>query len=420
MTIPQTEVKPIKRPSSIAIVGGGLAKFHGISSTIYELRPPGDSRGLNIALAPNAVRVLQHIGVLHELRAMGHSFERMNVTSARTGRSIGGFLMGSELHYNYDSLRIHRALVQQVLLSHAAAEGIKIHYNKKLASANETESYVTLRFEDGEEVKTDFAIAADGLRSRLRDCIINAKLPYSGAMGILTMHVPKASLHESINEVQLPTFCFGTSGMIAVFPSNPSGTEIDMFSTFPFQDLTKEGWEKLEENGDAKKKIMTEKFGNEWPPYIRQLWEERPPEKMSMHPFYEAPPFEHWSSNHGRIIIIGDAAHAFSPQAGQGAAMALEDAETLAHTIGNVRFTTDHLKLIRSWERHRQARLRAVKQMTDDSGKLRAPSINAYAFYIKEWIMWAVLKMKGQTMGMKWLYDYSPEDIHRVHKTQCG
>ena len=130
--------------------------------------------------------------------------------------------------------------------------------------------------------------------------------------------------------------------------------------------------------------------------------------------FFEAPPFEHWTSTKGRVIIIGDAAHAFSPQGGQGAAMALEDGETLAHTIAHGDFATDRMTLLGKWERHRQARLQLVKEMTDWSGKQRAPVNSSIAFYFKEWAIRVALKIKGPILGTGWLYSYNPEDIVKV------
>ena len=96
--------------------------------------------------------------------------------------------------------------------------------------------------------------------------------------------------------------------------------------------------------------------------------------------------------------------------------MALEDAETLAHTMAHVDFSTDRLRLLRKWEIHRQARLRLVSDLTDWSGKQRAPSSSFLQYYIKEWAMWAVMKIKGPQLGLDWLYSYNPEDIASVHR----
>ena len=94
--------------------------------------------------------------------------------------------------------------------------------------------------------------------------------------------------------------------------------------------------------------------------------------------------------------------------------MALEDAETLAHTMAHVDFSAERVRLLHGWEAHRQARLRLVKDLTHWSGRQRAPSGNFLQYYIKEWAMWAVLKIKGPQLGLDWLYNYNPEDIASI------
>lgn len=249
------------------------------------MRPEEYSAGVNIALAPNALRVLQHIGVLDELRTLGYSYEEMAITSARTGNQIGWFYNGSQRHYNYESLRIHRRAVQLVLLRECKAQGIAIHYNKKVEGVlEETDSSVKVKFEDGEVVESDTVIAADGLWSKVRDHIVERELPYSGSMGIIIMHVDRDKLDESAKKTQLPTFCFGQTGMIAVFPSNPYGGDVDMFSTMPYPGRSREEWAALEANGEAKRKIMTQRFGEGWPRYIAKVWEEESSDRMWLTP----------------------------------------------------------------------------------------------------------------------------------------
>jgi 2-polyprenyl-6-methoxyphenol hydroxylase-like FAD-dependent oxidoreductase len=67
---------------------------------------------VNIALAPNAVRVLQHIGVLRELRDLGYNYEQLAVTNAH-GQQLGLMYNGSAKEYNFKALRIHRAEVHK-------------------------------------------------------------------------------------------------------------------------------------------------------------------------------------------------------------------------------------------------------------------------------------------------------------------
>ena len=130
--------------------------------------------------------------------------------------------------------------------------------------------------------------------------------------------------------------------------------------------------------------------------------------------FFEVPRLESWTSPHGRVILIGDAAHAFSPQGGQGAAMAFEDAETLAYTMSRIDFASNRSRLLREWEQHRKPRVQQVKDFTDGNGRMRSPTNSYIKQTVKEWIMWGTLKYTGPVMGMEWLYGYNAEDIKKV------
>ena len=109
--------------------------------------------------------------------------------------------------------------------------------------------------------------------------------------------------------------------------------------------------------------------------------------------------------------MIGDGAHAMTPQAGQGAAMALEDAESLGYTFARPNFNTDYFRLLRIWEKHRQGRLTAVKDFTNKNGRLRCPESTWIAQYLKEWLMWTIFKFAGGRSSMDWLFGYSAENI---------
>ncbi|KAF9884533.1 hypothetical protein FE257_001478 [Aspergillus nanangensis] len=408
----------LSEASSIAIVGGGIAgpalalslkKHHGIVSTIYELRPEGDDRGVNIALAPNAVRVLQHIGVYDELRVQGYSYEELLVTNAKS-QYLGKIWQGSKKRYNYACLRIHRATVQKALLREVKAQGIPIVYGKQLIGLHEGEHTVELRFSDGTKATSNFVVGADGVHSNVRDAIMTTKTDYSGFMGIIGMNLQRDSLHESAKSVMLPNFVFGKTGFVAIMPSDYHGTEVDFFSTMPYPARSREEWEELSSDKSKLQNILQQRFGKEWPQFISNITKEYSKEGLGLYPFFEVPPLDRWTSVSGRVILIGDSAHAFTPQAGQGAAVGLEDAESLSHTMSREGFVSDHMHFLKIWERHRQARLVQVKHVTDINGRLRSPD-SPFVQYLKEWLMWGNFKWAGPMGNLEWLFGYSAEDI---------
>jgi 2-polyprenyl-6-methoxyphenol hydroxylase-like FAD-dependent oxidoreductase len=132
---------------------------------------------------------------------------------------------------------------------------------------------------------------------------------------------------------------------------------------------------------------------------------------LTSYSFYEVPTLKQWSSPKGRVIVMGDAAHAFSPQGGQGAAMSFEDAETLGITMSRPDFESNRQRLLNAWQNHRQERVKRVKAFTDNNAKLRTPTNSWIRQVIKDWVMWAFLTYKGPLNGMEWLYGYDGESV---------
>jgi 2-polyprenyl-6-methoxyphenol hydroxylase-like FAD-dependent oxidoreductase len=131
---------------------------------------------------------------------------------------------------------------------------------------------------------------------------------------------------------------------------------------------------------------------------------------------------EKWFAPSNRVLLIGDAAHAIPPTGGQGAAMALEDAETLAYALAEIHgpdrksrtVEEQHAKLsqcITGWNAHRHERIAKVMQFTTKNGDMRKSTEHYYEQAAKEWLMWASFKWMGQEGGARWLYEYNCESV---------
>lgn len=120
-------------------------------------------------------------------------------------------------------------------------------------------------------------------------------------------------------------------------------------------------------------------------------------------------------SSSGRVILIGDAAHAIPPSGGQGAASAFEDAETLAYVLGKLSLPGCNLPTLRDnlqvWETHRQQRISQILAYTIQAGNIRKRSSGMMQVF-KEWTIWAMFKMyEFGSGGPAWIYTYNAEDI---------
>jgi len=112
-------------------------------------------------------------------------------------------------------------------------------------------------------------------------------------------------------------------------------------------------------------------------------------------------------SRTGRVILIGDAAHAMPPTGGQGAAQALEDAVTLADTLASLNDKeVKQLNVVRKWESTRQERVKRILAFTSKGGDMRKSSVSTFRQILKEWTMWAYFLWLGPDAGLSWIYDY--------------
>jgi 2-polyprenyl-6-methoxyphenol hydroxylase-like FAD-dependent oxidoreductase len=261
---------------------------HGIESRIYETRNEGYTSGGNIALAPNALRVLDHAGVYDKIRVQGYNYDEINFTSG-AGVALGSFLNGSQKRYNYQAIRIHRTHVRDALRNQCKAQGIEIHYEKRCTSVSEDGgNTATVSFADGETATADFVIGADGIHSNVRNLVASdAEAPhFSGLMGI-GGHVSTVELGHIKPSFSLPALLLGDSGSFGIMPSSFLGDEIGYFATLEAKDRSREEWEALEQDKQELKKRMEARFVHEessWPEYVKALNKKTPFESFTCWP----------------------------------------------------------------------------------------------------------------------------------------
>jgi 2-polyprenyl-6-methoxyphenol hydroxylase-like FAD-dependent oxidoreductase len=137
------------------------------------------------------------------------------------------------------------------------------------------------------------------------------------------------------------------------------------------------------------------------------------------------PELESWMSPSGRVVLLGDAAHAIPPAAAQGSGMGFEDAETLAYVLSRLKTELEvqdsaaplpsMREYLRKWETARKERLKAVVDFTKLTAKLRLPSKWRVVQMAKEWLISAVMGFKGEE-GFRWLmgYDATSEEVRKA------
>jgi 2-polyprenyl-6-methoxyphenol hydroxylase-like FAD-dependent oxidoreductase len=116
-------------------------------------------------------------------------------------------------------------------------------------------------------------------------------------------------------------------------------------------------------------------------------------------------PLSTWRLPSGKVVLIGDAAHAIPPSGGVGGAMAFEDAESLACALSK---SEKDKSALQTWENLRKERVKQVVDFTNMVAKLRQASQYSLVQAIKESFIWGLLKVRGPE-GYRWLYGYDAE-----------
>ncbi|KAJ5279501.1 hypothetical protein N7478_004873 [Penicillium angulare] len=311
-----------------------------ITSTVYELRSQPTTLGGAIGIQPNGMRLLHRLGVYDEICAHGFGGQNLTIHSLR-GHVVGttDFVGWAREKTGFGYLRIKRIDIVSVLKKKAEEAGINIHFGKKIVQIEEQEDGVKVLFEDGGVDSADLLLACDGIHSFVRSSYVQPgyQPEYSGVSGLGALVSRDVLPDEAIEQMNGLEGTFTEEGMLAVNPCTPNRDEIFMFFSkwlaLPETGDSRDGWEvHRKEEVDGFKDQLLEMLSDgqgQWADALRTLV--RSTSSVNFYPVYRLPLGGRWSK--GRVVLVGDAAHAMSPHAGQGVSMAMEDVFLLSRLL---------------------------------------------------------------------------------------
>jgi salicylate hydroxylase len=347
----------MKQNTPITIVGGGLAglaaanalKRFGIAAEVYEAASELGEIGAAVNVSPNATKALQAMGLGEKIQAAGDLGAGMYSRNMQTGEPIEfDDLKKEPLRWGAPHYIFHRADLIGVLAS--SLDPASIHLGHRLVSITEQADWVALKFANGVTRNAEFVIGADGVRSVLRRALYGDDNPtYTGQMvwrallkgGI----VPPETLEPNGHIQWLGPGCH----FIAYFIRG--GEFVNIVTQEDTDNWVEEGWSTLG-NPDE----MRKSFPNPEPRLAKILSLITECSKWGL---FTRTIAENWGR--GRIQLIGDAAHAMLPNAGQGACQAFEDAYILARWLGA---EDDPIEAFRNFRRIRIPRVHAVQRFS--------------------------------------------------------
>lgn len=391
----------MSRKKRALIVGGGVAgpvaamalQQAGIDSVVYEAYAGGaDGAGAFLTFASNGLDALGTIDAHRLVLAEGFPTPRMEIQSGN-GKPLGSVPNGGTLPDGTVSQTLKRADLYRVLRDEAFRRGASVEYGKRLVDAeNAPDGGVVARFEDGTEAEGDLLIGADGIHSKTRR-IIDPKAPDA-------RYIPVLDIGGFAGGVQVRaepgTFrmVFGKRAFFG-YTVHPSG-EIWWFANLPRADEPSRA--ELASIGPERwREMLLELFAEDDTPAVEII--NATPGRLSGWATYDLPRVPTWHS--GPMIIVGDAAHATSPSAGQGASMAIEDAVVLARCLRDLPDTT------RAFDAYERLRRRRVERIVAHGARMsNSKAAGPVARVIRDMMMPMILKHVANGGSLTWMHDY--------------
>lgn len=343
--------------SHVLITGGGIAGLtagialhqKGVDFLLVEAVPEIKALGSGITLAGNAMRILKKLHIDEWVKSKGNQITSMIIQDEK-GNFISVMDMEKlvSMHDMYN-IAIHRGALHEILLSQIPEE--KILTGKKVRSVREENEKVTLTFEDGSEMAGSAMIAADGIHSVIRKQLVPRTEPrYSGYTCWRGLAENKWGITTEAYETWGPAGRFGYvpigGKLIYWFACKNSSRGNDSMKRFGISDLA-------------------DNFSR-YPHPIVEIIQGTAEEYLIWNDIIDLKPLKQFAFS--RVLLTGDAAHATTPNLGQGASLAIEDAWTVAEVISND--PRDITLAFRNFEKQRLARAQFIVNTSYRLGKI--------------------------------------------------
>ncbi|KAK6382281.1 hypothetical protein LTS17_004168 [Exophiala oligosperma] len=326
----------------VLIVGAGLGGLvaaiecyrQGHSPRVVESRNEAEGVGDFLGIGPSAINHFQKWPPMAE-NYRNIIYKPDMIMYTYDGTLIGGPLRLSEASH-WRPVPVSRPKLARALYDHALSLGIPIMFGKRIAEYGESEDKAYAIDDRGERFDADVVVAADGIGTKAGKIVPGKAKAVSSGWSVYRVSYPTMILQEdpvlskyySFHTEDQPDYC-------DVFMS-PKGQVIILVS----RDLTT--WLFThEDKGEAEETWTTRKdsslalqclqeTGLEWDERIPAIMKRTPPGTIVDYKITWRDPNPTWTSPGGRVVKIGDAAHAFIPNSTNGATQAMEDGISLA------------------------------------------------------------------------------------------
>jgi 2-polyprenyl-6-methoxyphenol hydroxylase-like FAD-dependent oxidoreductase len=337
----------------VAITGAGIAGLSaaialrniGIEAVVFESAPVLKPLGAGLALAANAVKAFDYLGIAKEVVRNGKVLPSFTIYDQQGKVITKNDSLQLNEKYGTSNLTIHRADLHKVLLSKLDKSSIQL--NKKVVDYVKNGDEVSIKFQDGTSYETDYLIVADGIHSPLRKKLLPDSLPRFA--GYTCWRAIIENVEPGVVEA---SETWGTDGRFGIVPlaNNKiywfaclnSSQDNEVYKNYTVEDL----------------RLHFKDFHGSIPAILKKTKNEN----LIWNDIIDIKPIHQYAFDN--ILFIGDAAHATTPNMGQGASQAIEDA---AFLLSEVKKTSDFTVAFKRFE---ERRLERTHYITNTSWKI--------------------------------------------------
>jgi len=377
------------------IVGGGIGGVtaalalarRGFAVRLFEQSSAFGEIGAGIQLSPNCVRVLHDLGLETALRRVAFVPERTEMRDWRTGKTISTNPLGNAVvqAYGFPYYHVHRADLMQALIGQARnTAGIELHTSARVDAISQSDREVEARVAD-QVHRGALLVGADGIHSTVRAHLFGVEAPrFTGNVAWRAL-VPAERLPNGL--VRPVASVWMGPGRHFVHYYVRAGALINCVCVVEKAGWQVESWTQRGEHAE-----LARDFAG-WHETVTTLIDRMDRDACFKWALFDRAPMARWGE--GRVTLLGDACHPTLPFMAQGAAMAIEDAAVLAHSVA----TDDVAKGLARYATLRRARTAKIQLGSRANAKL---------FHLRPPYSWLRNRALGRARGnpFDWVFRY--------------
>ncbi|CAN1554234.1 UbiH 2-polyprenyl-6-methoxyphenol hydroxylase and related FAD-dependent oxidoreductases [Flavobacteriaceae bacterium] len=305
---------------TVNIIGAGIGglttaltfKQRGVNVNLFESSAEIKPVGAGIILANNAMQVFQKLGIQDKIEKAGNKISFMKITDDQLNPLSVVNLSEYEQKYGVSNIAIHRGELQKILANEIGFDNINL--SKRLSKIEKNRLF-KLTFEDNSTIESKLVIGADGIKSVVRNQLFEKS----------TLRNPNQICWRGICEIDLPQKYHNEL--------NEAWGKGKRFGFVKISDK-KVYWYALtnSKNVEISDVNLTE-FFSEFHSDILNILSATKKEQIIVSDIFDLKPIDKWQNEN--VCLVGDAAHATTPNLGQGACQAIEDAYVLGKLLDN-------------------------------------------------------------------------------------